>query len=160
MNISRLSKILHQISNSGEKILTSEQNLFKNKNRWIGILAKISEDNENLEIKRNKIIDKFPLVWLRDNCTCENCFHKSSQSRIINWKEFDVDVKVRSIEAIDENNIVINWNDDHKSVYPLNWLESRSFSKVHQEKFLNGVCTPAKHLWSKNEFLDILKDYE
>ncbi|GJQ68900.1 hypothetical protein Trydic_g6091 [Trypoxylus dichotomus] len=160
MNLSRFSRVLYQISNSSEKVLTRKQNLFKNKRQWFGILAKVSEDNENLEVQNNKITDKFPLVWLRDNCKCENCFHKSSQSRIINWKEFDIDVKVKSVEAKDEDNITINWHDDHKSVYSLDWLEKRSFSKVHQEKFLNEIYMPVKKVWTKDEFPDILKTYE
>lgn len=32
---------------------------------------------------------KFPLIWLRDNCQCSECFHASSMSRTIDWTTFD-----------------------------------------------------------------------
>ncbi|KAK9695648.1 Taurine catabolism dioxygenase TauD, TfdA family [Popillia japonica] len=159
MNVSRFMRVLTQI-NSNEIILSRKSNLFKITRRWFGIRAAVSDDNESLEVKYQKRTDKFPLVWLRDNCTCENCFHKSSQSRIINWKEFDINIKVNSVEAKDDNNIEINWNDNHKSVYSWDWLEKRSFSEAGQEKFLKDVYMPTKKLWSKNEFFDILRSYE
>lgn len=98
MNVSRFMRVLTQI-NSNEIILSRKSNLFKITRRWFGIRAAVSDDNESLEVKYQKRTDKFPLVWLRDNCTCENCFHKSSQSRIINWKEFDINIKVNSVEV-------------------------------------------------------------
>lgn len=36
---------------------------------------------------------KYPLLWLRDNCQCSECFHKGSSSRVLDWCKFDVDVK-------------------------------------------------------------------
>lgn len=33
---------------------------------------------------------KFPLVWLRDNCQCSQCFDSSSKSRTMDWTKFTV----------------------------------------------------------------------
>lgn len=60
----------------------------------------ISTNNEDLIVNFDNEKNYFPLVWLRDNCTCDKCFHKSTQSRIINWNAFNIDTKVKSIEVI------------------------------------------------------------
>lgn len=46
---------------------------------------------------------KYPLVWLRDNCNCEMCFHASSRSRIINWENFQVNPKLQNIVVSNHN---------------------------------------------------------
>lgn len=33
---------------------------------------------------------KYPLIWLRDNCQCSNCFDAQTKSRIIDWTKFDL----------------------------------------------------------------------
>lgn len=65
--------------------------------------ANLSTDTENLEVNFENDVEQFPLVWLRDNCTCANCFHKQSTSRIINWNEFNIDAKVKSLEVRKHN---------------------------------------------------------
>lgn len=42
---------------------------------------------------------KYPIVWLRDNCQCAECFHGGSMSRIIDWSKFDVNVKIDNISV-------------------------------------------------------------
>nr|XP_022904847.1 gamma-butyrobetaine dioxygenase-like [Onthophagus taurus] len=129
--------------------------------RFLSGLAKVSSDQESLVVNYDNKIDHFPLVWLRDNCRCNTCFHGPSQSRIINWNEFDVNVKVRSLQAKDENQKVeINWSDNHKSIYSFDWLKSRSFSKEDQEFYLKNLYIPQKKLWSNQQFLDVMKVYE
>lgn len=61
--------------------------------------ASISANKENLEVNIENNLEKYPLVWLRDNCTCDNCYHKESKSRIINWANFNVDIKAKNIEV-------------------------------------------------------------
>lgn len=39
--------------------------------------------------KNNKEELCYPHLWLRDNCQCSLCFHKTSNSRIINIEHFD-----------------------------------------------------------------------
>lgn len=42
---------------------------------------------------------KYPLVWLRDNCQCDKCFHKKSSSRTINWEKFSIKQDLKEIEV-------------------------------------------------------------
>lgn len=73
-----------------------------------GTKTSLSVDKENLEVNFDNDVERYPLVWLRDNCTCENCFHKQSTSRIINWNEFNVDPKVKSVEVRKNNKKHVN----------------------------------------------------
>lgn len=36
---------------------------------------------------------KYPAIWLRDNCQCDQCYHKGSNSRTVDWCHFDVNVR-------------------------------------------------------------------
>lgn len=69
--------------------------------KHVSVDANVSHDEEHLEIKIGQVLERFPLVWLRDNCTCENCYHKPSKSRIINWNDFNIDVKATSVEVLE-----------------------------------------------------------
>ena len=43
---------------------------------------------------------KYPAIWLRDNCLCEECFHADSLSRKpMRWNNFDTKVKVNGINV-------------------------------------------------------------
>lgn len=97
MNTTRFARALLSKFNCDIVNLNLKINLYNPGRRSIGLSAKIAEDN--LVAERNNVTDKFPLVWLRDNCTCENCFHKASHSRIINWRNFDLNVKATSVEV-------------------------------------------------------------
>ncbi|XP_005182425.1 gamma-butyrobetaine dioxygenase [Musca domestica] len=105
---------------------------------------------------------QFPGIWLRDNCLCDQCFHKDSLSRKpMRWTNFDCDVKVEQI-SVDEkkNQIHINWSDNHQSTFSLDWLKERNFSKENREQFLKDWYRPQTQTWSKEEFSKILKTFE
>lgn len=65
------------------------------------VQASISRDKEFLELKTETGVDNFPLVWLRDNCRCEKCYHAPSTSRTIDWSHFDVNIEAKSVEVRD-----------------------------------------------------------
>lgn len=44
--------------------------------------------------------DEFPIVWLRDNCQCSECFASSSQSRAINLGNFRLDHKPKNTVSL------------------------------------------------------------
>lgn len=43
---------------------------------------------------------KFPGVWLRDNCQCEQCFNQSAQGRKIDYSDFSFHVKAKSVKVL------------------------------------------------------------
>lgn len=105
---------------------------------------------------------QFPGLWLRDNCLCDQCFHKESLSRKpIRWTNFDCDVKVDRINVDEKKNeIHIEWSDKHQSTFTLDWLKQRNFSKQHQEQYINSWYRPQPKCWNQNNFSKILKTFQ
>lgn len=70
--------------------------------RSAGCLAKINVLNDDkyvvLNCDESKSL-KYPIIWLRDNCQCKECFHDGSMSRIIDWSKFNVNVKIDNISV-------------------------------------------------------------
>lgn len=54
--------------------------------------SKTAVEKSPLHDKNDGELLKYPIVWLRDNCQCSNCFHKGSSSRVLDWCTFDVNV--------------------------------------------------------------------
>lgn len=121
--------------------------------------AYISNNKENLVITNKNRIEHFPLVWLRDNCTCEMCFHQNSNSRIINWNNFDISPKVKSVEVF-KASVTIKWQDDHISEFNNDWLYERSFLKSSQNNYLEKNYRPKKVLWNKSSIRTLVKTFE
>lgn len=105
---------------------------------------------------------EFPLVWLRDNCRCSECFHPGSHSRILNWELFDVDgVEVKECAVADDGSQVqIVWSDGHRSGFTGEWLVERNFTQENCSDYLEEWYRPAPRLWSKKEFSEILKNFK
>ncbi|XP_059046936.1 gamma-butyrobetaine dioxygenase-like [Achroia grisella] len=101
----------------------------------------------------------FPYVWLRDNCQCEMCFHQSARSRILDWSNFDLDVKPRDVVR-DENSLQVTWTDGHKSKFDLNWLKFRSFTADNQQRYNEAIYKPKKITWSGEQFQKICTKHE
>ncbi|XP_071947705.1 gamma-butyrobetaine dioxygenase-like [Antedon mediterranea] len=71
---------------------------------------------------------RYPFVWLRDNCRCSECHDKSSVHRIQLLENLDIDVHpIKTEMHIDGHSIIMQWSDDHKSEYPVNWLKDVKF---------------------------------
>ncbi|XP_062548797.1 gamma-butyrobetaine dioxygenase [Armigeres subalbatus] len=104
----------------------------------------------------------FPLVWLRDNCQCSECFHPGSHSRILNWELFDVGavrLKDWSVHE-DGRRVQLVWSDGHRSEFSGEWLVERNFTEENSKEYLNEWYRPRPRLWGKQEFGDIIKNFE
>lgn len=66
----------------------------------VGCLGKINVVNDDKYVVLNcndqKSL-KYPVIWLRDNCQCNECFHSESTSRTIDWSKFNVNVKIENV---------------------------------------------------------------
>lgn len=61
---------------------------------------KVNVSTENKCVIINTVDNKslkYPIVWLRDNCQCTECFHHGSNSRTVDWTKFNVNVKPKYI---------------------------------------------------------------
>lgn len=133
-----------------QKLVKSHENLVKN----------VTHTRDFLILEKNtKESFKYPLVWLRDNCQCESCFHKHSHSRTINWETFDLDQHLVEVTHSDEG-LVLRWNDGHKSIFHEKWLLERNFSEENRKKYLSEDYRPLKTpFWGKHDFDLILKRF-
>lgn len=127
------------------------------------IFKNVIKTSDYLILEKNeKETYKYPLVWLRDNCQCSNCFHENSRSRTIDWEKFSDDQELIGVERDDESEkLVMIWADGHKSSFEDQWLLDRNFTKENQDRYLSRHYRPPKlPLWGKNDFNQILKRFE
>lgn len=122
------------------------------------VLHKSSEDDYVKVNFQGKSL-KFPSVWLRDNCQCEQCFHKSAKSRILDLNAFNVNVKVKTLVQ-DDTSVQVTWDDDHTSRYGLSWLKFRSFSPEDQLVYTSTLYRPDKTPWHGRDFQKICSKHE
>lgn len=121
--------------------------------------VKIVGDNLRVQLKSSYY--DFPLVWLRDNCRCDQCFHPNSQSRIICWKTFDIGVQPEYISTNEnERKVTIKWNDNHISAFNLEWLYERNFTSENREHFLSDTYKPKRITWNKDDFKPLFKRFD
>ncbi|XP_018322233.1 gamma-butyrobetaine dioxygenase-like [Agrilus planipennis] len=120
--------------------------------------AKVALNEGNLIVEFHDETEAYPSVWLRDNCTCPECFHNDSHSRAINWDKFDVGVSPISVD-VNKDKLEIKWSDNHRSIFTEDWLRNRSFEGSKQAKYLEENYRPKKILWDGTEFTKILKTY-
>ncbi|XP_058816035.1 gamma-butyrobetaine dioxygenase-like [Topomyia yanbarensis] len=138
-------------SNRGSKIVASYQ---PEATRERHHLIVESADEQRFE---------FPLIWLRDNCQCAECFHPKSYSRILNWELFKVDAVAQLREIVlteNGNKLEIIWSDGHRSQYGSEWLLKRSFDNDSKQEYLNEWYRPRPTLWNKHRFGEILENFE
>uniref|UniRef100_A0A1B0CGH6 Putative gamma-butyrobetaine2-oxoglutarate dioxygenase n=1 Tax=Lutzomyia longipalpis TaxID=7200 RepID=A0A1B0CGH6_LUTLO len=121
----------------------------------------VCESDQVVSLDYGNRLMHFPLVWLRDNCQCSQCFDPPTYSRIINWYNFDVHPKLQSIVWNDHvRKIFIKWEDNHESVFDLKWLEERDFSPKNQEQHLTRNYRPVRKPWSKENFFSIFHSFD
>lgn len=106
--------------------------------RSAGCLAKINVLNDDkyvvLSCDESKSL-KYPIVWLRDNCQCKECFHDGSMSRIIDWSKFNVNVKIDNISV---SNLSFTPSLYHRgpvylaiSIYIISVVDKITFTSTH-----------------------------
>lgn len=145
--INSTSKLVQSLPKTAKHIHT-HNNLYKSR----------TDDFLNVVIRGESL--QFPYVWLRENCQCEQCYHPSAQSRILDWNKFDLDVKPSEVHE-DASSLRVLWNDGHTSQYNYNWLKFRSFTPNNQQTYTETIYKPKKIKWHGKDFSEILykKDY-
>ena len=91
-----------------------------------------------------KVIDKtgsgfqLPYLWIRDNCSCNECRVEETQEKMFMLDSVPVDLKPQSV-SLNQNNIIIVWPDDHNT--------SINFQDI---EFLKALRKPEEVLWMNN----------
>ncbi|XP_078576344.1 gamma-butyrobetaine dioxygenase-like [Branchiostoma floridae x Branchiostoma japonicum] len=91
--------------------------------------AKLDSSSETVEVEWSAGgVDRFPYIWLRDNCQCSECFQSDLNKRLVLTSELDLDVAPAHAAARDRgNSLHVTWPDGHQSRYDWQWLRDRCF---------------------------------
>lgn len=116
-----------------------------------------TDDLLNIVIRGESL--QFPYLWLRENCQCEQCYHTSAQSRILDWSKFDLDVRPKAVSK-DQNSLRVMWNDGHTSQYNFNWLKFRGFTPENQKNYTETIYKPKQITWHNEDFDKIFSKHE
>ena len=110
----------------------------------------ISHDNNHcLAVRwRDGTEDKFPYLYLRENCRCEECFQNTEKIRLVNVPKF-IDLNVAA-ETADLNHdgeeLNVTWQDGHSSVYSSEFLRNIRY-KEPGEGQPAGVLREGTKIW-------------
>jgi len=96
--------------------------------------------------KNNKFEYKLPHLWMRDNCSCNDCRVFETQEKRFMLDSISSDLKPENVN-IEGDNIFISWPDSHKTLI--------NFQDI---KFLQHPRKPEKALWKK-DFLPTYYDW-
>ncbi|XP_063357916.1 gamma-butyrobetaine dioxygenase [Cydia amplana] len=102
---------------------------------------------------------QFPYVWLRDNCQCEQCFHRSAKSRTVDWSKFYLKVNAKDVQQ-GENFVKLTWDDGHISEFDLKWLKFRNFTAENKKIYDRAIYKPAKITWEGKDFQKICSKHD
>ena len=137
------------------------------------LVQTIEKKNENgmLHITwNNNTVNRYPFMYLRDNCRCSECFHEFSLQRTFDTVgRLDLNILPEKIEVTrGGKQLVITWPDSHVSVFDSEWLHSQRLSEredaSNERSTLNreGVeFWNAEKLQDKiprNDFQELLQD--
>ncbi|XP_068244868.1 uncharacterized protein [Palaemon carinicauda] len=111
-----------------------------------------------LEVKWNDgSSDRYPYLWLRDNCQCPVCFHPTAHARTVDIKELDVAIAPASVNLIENSSAFeITWPNGHRSIYGSEWLKDRSFASDKRER-RRRIRSFDKELWASDSLPEIPK---
>ena len=109
-----------------------------------GVSLKQGTDSVEIKWKRrddtaSSYWSKFHHIWLRDNCQCVRCYHPETHQRLLDTLMVSTDVRPRSVELSESrgsgsHTVMIEWEDGHRSSYPLAWLKTHSYERQGEEQ--------------------------
>ncbi|XP_064543284.1 gamma-butyrobetaine dioxygenase [Drosophila montana] len=105
---------------------------------------------------------QFPEIWLRDNCQCPECYMQQTRSRLPHgWNYLDTRVRLQQLSwCVEQQALLIDWSDGHKSSYALGWLKARDFSPANRARYLRDSYRPERRHWSGLEFAQIQREFQ
>ncbi|XP_065065095.1 trimethyllysine dioxygenase, mitochondrial-like [Rhopilema esculentum] len=89
--------------------------------------------------------------WLRDHCTCQECYHPQTFQKLVDTYQIPLDIRPKSVTSR-EDSLTVEWPDGHKSTFTSSWLNK---NKYGQSYHCFDVKEIEKHLWNKERFRGI-----
>ena len=115
------------------------------------------DDEKLLEVTwRNDETQKYAYPWLRDNCMCASCYSQTVRSRIVSFRNLDVESEpIDSRISDDGETLHLTWPDGHVSEFTSQWLREYRF-----ETSANDPVTYPKMRYWGSEIEDSLSTFE
>ena len=96
-------------------------------------------DETAIKIINNKKQEyDLPFLWIRDNCSCDECRVKETKEKRFMLHSIPLDLRPKRVNG-DENSINVFWPDDHQTNINIQEIE-----------FLQKPRKPEKKLWANN----------
>ena len=109
-------------------------------------------NESSLKIIKNKE-DQYnlPYLWIRDNCSCDQCRVKETQEKRFMLNAVSVDLKPKKV-VIDKDIVSIEWPDNHETSINISELENLNKSRKPEKILWTNDFIPEYYDW--NEFID------
>lgn len=92
-------------------------------------------------VTRKAIQREAPYIWLRDSCRCDSCVNPDTLQRIYDVFSAPEDIQPVYVE-MDQEGLLVKWNDDHLSSYSFDWLNLHLRVERHREFWSRGQKLP------------------
>lgn len=100
------------------------------------ILVSANTSSDKVVVKASSgEIYEFPIIWLRENCQCPECFNHSAMARSFLMENLDLSIKIKEVEVTQYDDVAISWSDGHQSTYLASWLEARAFTEDARKQY-------------------------
>ena len=109
-------------------------------------------NESSLKIIKNKE-DQYnlPYLWIRDNCSCDQCRVQETQEKRFMLNAVSVDLKPKKV-VIDKDIVSIEWPDNHETSINISELENLNESRKPKKILWTNDFIPEYYDW--NEFID------
>lgn len=135
------------------------------------LVQQIERNNGMLQVTwNNNSVNRYPFMFLRDNCRCPECFHESSCQRTFDTiARLDLNILPAKLEVTPSGQqLVITWPDDHVSVFDSEWLHSRRLCEdIDSNKEASNLNREGVEFWDakklqgnipKSDFRELMDD--
>uniref|UniRef100_A0A2H8U0Q2 Trimethyllysine dioxygenase, mitochondrial n=1 Tax=Melanaphis sacchari TaxID=742174 RepID=A0A2H8U0Q2_9HEMI len=107
--------------------------------------------------------NRYPHVWLRNNCQCPSCASAESRFRNQVIRDFQFSSTPTRIQIISNDKLYVKWDDSHESTYDLQWLLERNFNEGqehHNNQQVKWTAESFSAIFRSFEYEDVIKSDE
>ena len=107
-------------------------------------------------------VNRYPYIYLRDNCPCPKCFHADSMQRSFDVvADVDLDVVADDVEVLQNGEQVsVVWPDKHVSVYNSEWLHKRRLPEEEETGANDRIVRDGVELWDHAKMSGNFKQFD